>query len=634
MNTRTAQMPAKNRSQWFVLLLIATLGLAIYGNTFHAGFHLDDVNNIVDNPAIKYWSHWDSIWASAKTRFITQLSIALNYRFGKLNVVGYHLANIAIHVLCSILVYQLLRLTFRTPTMPKRPAEEIDLLSLGASLIFLTHPIQTQSVTYIIQRAASLATLFYLAALVFYVQFRLEQKTENYWLALLATLLAMFTKPIAFTLPVAILLYELVFFKDFQKNADVRIGVLVPFFLTMAIIPYLLILEGGGLELRDITKETLKISRGDYLLTQFNVIRTYLRLLILPINQNLDYDYPISTSLMEPKTLASLGFILFLLFIAFRTLKRKPLVAFGIVWFFLTLSIESSIIPISDVIFEHRLYLPMVGFSITASAVLWQCFQNARRFAIALLVIALCLCGLTYARNRVWKDDVTLWQDVVKKSPNKARPHNILGTAYAHAGNETKALEHYHKAHELNPNYALSYNNLGLLEYYKKNYDKAVTLLEKAIRLNPAYEKAYNNLGLIYEQKGDQTKAVQYFQKAIDLYPIFALPYSNLGAVHGKMAQYEKAIQYFEKAAELDPDNPTTWFNLGVAYAKTRRPEKAIAPLERAVRLKPGYAEAHALLAESFQKTGNPSSALNAIRILEQMGRDDLANPLKRTLKP
>src|SRR3990167_7117322 len=360
------------------LSLITITAFLIYSNTFASPFHFDDEHNIVENYKLRDLSNF---WPPSGSRYVGVLSFALNYHFGGLNVFGYHLVNIIIHIINGLLIWWLIILTFKTPVMqvyvgqglspaltPDRiirglKADLPYLTALTASLIFVSHPIQTQAVTYIVQRFASLATLFYILSLV-------------------SAILAMKTKEISLTLPFVIILYEVMFFAPTKQNYGFakRLLYLIPVTLTAFIIPLSLIGTDRPVgdmigELREAAQETEEISRDVYLLTQFRVIVTYIRLLFLPINQNLDYDYPLSHSLFEPQTFVSFLFLsaifVFAVYLFIRSRRTDNahglLISFGILWFFITLSVESSIIPIRDVIFEHRLYLPSVGIVIAFS---------------------------------------------------------------------------------------------------------------------------------------------------------------------------------------------------------------------------------------------------------------------------
>jgi hypothetical protein len=384
------------------LLSIIIVGTLTYSNTFDASWHFDDHTAIVENYSIRNLKATVlGAGLVGGSRWIGFVTFALNYHFGKLNVFGYHLVNICIHLISAMLVYLLVLLTFRTPSLKEQPlSRHAAFLSLAAGLIFVAHPIQTQAVTYIVQRFTSLATLFYLLSLVLFIKARLlnhegkpffsPSHLSCYLSSLLAAFLAMKTKEITITLPAIILLCELCFFSPSVKALTKKFLYLLPLLLTFFIIPLsrygigLFGISGGtfmgiaevGDVIGDATQETAAISRNDYLLTQFNVIVTYIRLLFLPINQNLDYDYPLAHSLFAFPTFLSFLFLVMLVIVGVWIFRKSRLISFGIFWFFITLSVESSIIPIRDVIFEHRVYLPSVGFVICLTVALYQMLEQ------------------------------------------------------------------------------------------------------------------------------------------------------------------------------------------------------------------------------------------------------------------
>jgi len=363
-----------------VLLLLSLLAALIYSNTFSIPFQFDDADNIVQNPQVKDLANFFDLSGS---RYVGFLSFALNYSVGGLQVFGYHLVNLIIHIVNGFLVYSLVLLLFKAEsqhsplTTHDTQLTMVPWIALAAAMLFVVHPIQTQAVTYIVQRFASLVALFYLLTVVCYLKWRLasseaQRRSLWYWGAVLFTVLAMKTKENSFTLPFMILLVEAVFFRSATRRRWIA---LIPFLLTLPIIP---LSHPGAMGEGEagFAQGTAEISRSDYLFTQFRVIVTYIRLLFLPIGQNLDYDYPIYHSILEPVVVLSFLFLLsifvlslFVIFDSRPTAQNSHLrlMGFGIVWFFLTMSIESSIIPLKDVIFEHRLYLPSVGFFMALS---------------------------------------------------------------------------------------------------------------------------------------------------------------------------------------------------------------------------------------------------------------------------
>ncbi|OGX18536.1 MAG: hypothetical protein A3K83_07595, partial [Omnitrophica WOR_2 bacterium RBG_13_44_8b] len=495
--------------------------------------HFDDELSIVSNLSIRHLADLGSIWNFWPTRFLTYVSLALNYRLQQFNVFGYHLFNLVVHLISAILVWRFALLTLSTPVIKgQKIARHRDLIAFFAGLIFLAHPIQTQAVTYIIQRATSLAALLYLACLNLYIKSRLQdfQKPESitgkvyYAGSIILAGLAMFTKEMAVTLPLMILLYEFCFFRN---RIRINWKKVAPFLITLLIMPLTMLLTKSVnfMEMRLESEPSPGISSGNYFLTQIRVAVTYLRLLLLPLGQNLDYDYPLTQSFLEAPYLASLLFLGIILFIAIRMFSKYRLLSFAIFWFFLTLLPESSIIPIKDLIFEHRLYLPMAGFGLFLVIALYYLFaeKNFRLWVTVLVILIACYSILTYKRNFVWKDEFSLWDDTIRKSPRKARAYTERGNAYKNIGNLDEAISDYNKAIEIDPGYPNVYNNRGIAYLKKGNLDQALFDCNKAIQLNPKSSFFYFNLGNVYKSKGNATSAISNYDKAIEVDPDFAL---------------------------------------------------------------------------------------------------------------
>jgi Flp pilus assembly protein TadD len=591
-------------------MLVAALGLFAYCNTFNVPFHFDDISNIVENVTITDMDYFTSPskrevllkHTAFRSRFVGYLSFALNYRMHGLDVMGFHITNLAIHIMNALLLYTLVMLTFRTPRIRESYLiKHSGAIALMSALLFVSHPVQTQAVTYIVQRFASLAVTFYLISLVAYAKSRLSGRKTTcimyYALSIASAVLAMKTKQTAFTLPVMAALYEFVFFKG---RAARRLLGLIPLFLTMPIIPAALI--DADTPLGEIMGEAdektrgFDISRPEYLLTEFRVIISYVRLLLLPVNQNLDYDYPVYGALLEPAVLASfLALVLVLGLGLYLTLRSRNgnegrLVAFGIFWFFLALSVESSPIPL-HVIYEHRVYLPSAGvfFSLSTAAVILFSRLDSRiaQAAFTLLVasIILALSTATLARNGTWGREVSLWEDVVRKSPFKARGYYNLGRGYGSAGKTDRAIEHLINAVELRPDYYEAHINLGVAYEQKGLIDNAIEQYRTALELgrgkmaspelNPDYSDIYAYLGVAYGKKGLINKATDHLRMAIEINPGNARAHLDLGTAYFRDGQAERAIEQYTAALELRPYDPQIHTNLGLVYKKLGRDNKA-----------------------------------------------------------
>ena len=375
------QMPKLNENQGsfpfhhlIALALIAGVALIAYSNTFHVPFQFDDWPNILNNPNIQIktftWERAEQLIKNTykeSTRFFSIFTLALNYYWGELDVFGYHLVNFMIHVASGILLYWFLILTFHLPSLKEKYGPISYRVALFSSLIFISHPIQTQSVTYIVQRMASMAGMFYLLSLVLYIKGRLSfGQTRFFYLGGvgLCYLLGVFSKENVAILPLFIFLYEFYFFQNVTVSQE---GRKILFLLLGSIGLILLIgLIIGGEKYFRIVMEDYQIRNftlEERILTQFRVVLYYVTLLIYPhpSRLNLDYDFPLSKTILDPpSTLISMCLIAGLIGYSIWIAKKRPLISFFILWYFGNLLIESSIFPL-EMVFEHRLYLPAAG---------------------------------------------------------------------------------------------------------------------------------------------------------------------------------------------------------------------------------------------------------------------------------
>lgn len=553
------------------LALILLLGILVYANSFDVPFVFDDLESIVGNESIRNLGNFlpgGSGFDFHFRRWVAYFTFALNYRFGGYQLFGYHLVNLAIHLGTALLVYALVRLVFRTPQLANsRLAPQAGLAAVLAALFFVAHPVQTQAVTYVVQRLTSLCTCFYLLALVLYVAARLDPGPGRRRPLLLggavaAAVLAMFTKEIAFTLPLAALLVEATCFRGPWRQ---RLPVLLPLLLTLVIIP-VLVLAGGELSAGGTLRQArLDIPRAHYLLTQFPVIATYLRLLVLPVGQNIDYDYPVYTTPFTPPVFLS-GLLLAGVLGAGLWLYRKNgegeakaadpawrLVAFGIVWFFLTLSVESGLVPLPDVIFEHRLYLPLLGPAIALTVLLLLAAPRpALPLGIASVLIVI-LGVATWQRNQVWHSEVSLWEDTVRKSPGKVRPLYNYGSYLATAGRSEEAAQVLTRAVSLDPQHADAWHNLGRAYLQLGRIKEAVPALRTAVRLAPAIDNALLNLTIALVRNGEYQEAIDLLEERLRRAPDLPGLHANLGFAYLGLGDLAAARRQLAALQSLDP---------------------------------------------------------------------------------
>lgn len=582
-------------------LLIVAIGLLCYSNTFDAPFQWDDVPYIQNNPTIKglgdFWNPSNEVGLkeysrALRTRSMGYLTFLINYKISGFDVTGYHVINISVHLINALLTYLLILLTLNTPALSKsRLRDHAKSIGLISALFFVCHPVQIEAVTYVFQRHASLAAMFYLLSLALYIVWRLEsirvierarihgkmfrnKMAPIFYLAsLLSAVLAMNTKENAFTLPFSILLYEFIFMD--RKRLFKRVSSLIPFALTLFIIP--LSMTGLDRSMGEIigsiglsSKGYALIERADYLFTQMRVIVTYLRLLVFPVGQNIAYEHSIYNSFLAPPVLLSFLFLLFIFSIGIYCLRRSRatdnafrITAFGIFFFFLTLSVESSVIPIPMVINEYRLYLPSIGFFMAIVPSVYFLSLNLKTARKALIVFLMLLifinAGATFARNTIWETRTGLWEDTVKKSPHSAVAHFNLAVAYNEKGMNQRAIDHY----------------------------------RTVVRLDPLYVEAYYGLGVLYHSSGLTGNAIENYLAALKLNPNFAEANNNMGAIYNEIGMYKEAIRHFKEALRSSPDYPEAHFNIAVSYGLLNMPDHAISHLKKTIELEPDHIKAH-----------------------------------------
>ncbi len=592
------------KNKYLPYFLIIGLGILIYSNTFHSSFQFDDYTFLVNQPQNIDLHNIKAIWKDAypyPTRFITFLTFAINYSFFKFDVFGYHAVNLLIHLINAFLVRWLILLLLQTRRLKDSIyAQNKKSFALIAALLFLVHPLQTQAVTYIAQRFASLSTLFYLASVCFYIRGRLNKSSSAagnsfFIFCTLSAVLSMFSKETAFTLPFAIILTEAVFFIDKEHWQKHKKAYLIGTCFALSfclIIPILF--SADFFHILSAKSESFShlgdtISIHNYLLTQFRVLLTYLRLFIFPVNQNFDYDYPASNHFFEPQTFFSFLALALILFGAIRALKNHPLISYGVFWFFLTSSVESSFFPIRHVIFEHRVYLPSAGFFLAICALTFYILKNPKRFvSIFYFLVAVCSV-LTFERNKVWKTEIAFWEDCARKSPQKSRVHTNLAVAYLVDGQTDLALNHFNRAIEINPKDIQALNGRGAiltnrgehaqaildfdqvlkiesnspLVYLNKaknlamqsKFTEAYAEIDNALKLDSHYAKAYITRGDIYKSQQKWDEALKAYQMAVQLAPYNAEPYYNIGKIYLVKGDSNLALKSFTKCLEIDPQN-------------------------------------------------------------------------------
>jgi protein O-mannosyl-transferase len=572
------------RKKGFAFAVLAVLILLTYANTFNASWHFDDFPNIVERPGL----HMTELsWPQIKQAFfdkdgrlyrpIACLTFALNHLFGRLDVLGYHVVNVSIHLAASLFLFLFLHLTLQQPGIREKHGGHAYSVALLATVLWAVHPIQTQAVTYIIQRMASLAGLFYIMAMYLFAKARMSDSHSRayFWFAAcaLSSLLAFGSKQNAFVLPVTLLLYDqLISGREFWSRNRRRITLNI-LLLSLAVLLGLLyyhvahgdlssMLEGYGKRVFSLTER---------LLTQPRMLVFYLSLLIYPSPMRLSivHDVHISTSLFSPiSTLFSILLICALIGGALAMANKRPLIGFAVLFFFVNHAIESTVFPL-ELIFEHRNYIPsMLVFLPVAMLIVrglsFFSYKTSMRVLFAGFVI-LCLVGVgnaTYLRNVIWKSDESLWMDALDKHPDLWLPYLNLGKYYADTGQTENALNYFRRG-------------LG---------KKSVTDLEILF-----YYKTHFNLGSVHLSQGREQEALHHFLKASSYGIKDANQHILIASILIDRERYRDAETRLARALADEPEQVDSFSNLGLLYAKLGRPEKAKTMLRRALEQAPHH---------------------------------------------
>ena len=608
----------------FPLLVIAA-GILAYHNSFFGPFIFDDTCSIVNNANIRrLWPLWTAMSTSSQTstsgRPLVSLSLAINYAFGGLNVWGYHFLNLLVHVLAGLVLFAVVRHTLDGNRFSDRERSAAPWLAFIVSLIWTVHPLQTESVTYIIQRSESLVGLFYLLTVYCAIRgFEAVHSNRWYGCAVIACGVGMASKEVMATAPLIVLLYDW-FFKarSFKELLQHRWGFYVALASTWLILGALVATgprtESVGFGFEDVSPLT-------YALTQCEIIPHYLRLVFWPDPLVLDYAWPVQTSVLS--VLPGLLFLgVLIVFSLWGFCIRSPIGFLG-AWLFLILSPSSSVVPIvTEVAAEHRMYLPMASVICLVVVGIYRGMWCTRSQHVLLVSVGqytcmlLVLAGigtlglLTVARNEVYQSEVRIWKDVVTKVPNNPRGHNNLADALRQVGQFESATFHYREAVRIQPDEVKTYNNMAINFTELGKFEEALRAYRRALEIEPNFPKAHYNLGMLLYEKGRSEQALIHFKEVLRSEPLHFGATHHVALILASRGDYELATGYYQEALEIQPDDPEVHNNLGVALAGQGKFEEAIGHYQEALRIRPNHGKTQANWGVTLSQQGKFSEAV------------------------
>ncbi|MFV0438923.1 MAG: tetratricopeptide repeat protein [Desulfopila sp.] len=611
------------------IIVFVLIGVIIYSNTFNVPFHFDDVDNIKAKALrIETFSIAEMSEALTQgklvTRPVSNFSFALNYYLGGYRLQGYHFVNLLIHLFTGISIYYLFFFTLQQD-VNREKYRYGGLIAFFTAFIWFVHPLATQSVTYLVQRMNSLSAMFFILSLLCYVLGRRQQllgsgaqihKKNAWWWFFcsgLTGLLAFGSKENSATLPVFIFLYEWFFFQDGNwRWLRRKLIWLAAIALSIFIIGMLY--TNGHLFERLFNNHCggRDFTAMERVLTEFRVVIYYIFLIFYPQPErlNLDYDFPLSMSLFSPlTTLYSLAGILALLLIAVVLFRRERLLSFCIFWFFGNLVIESSVICL-EIIFEHRTYLPSMFFLLMLVALAYRLFTRPLVVTVALSLVAVVLAYWSYERNAVWQTGVSLWSDVVAKSPDKARPHVNLGRALAQENKFEEAERELRLGLSLDPEAHIANYNLATLLGKQGRAEEAESYYRETLRLKPDFILALVGFGEFLSKQERYTDAEGPFRHALSLVPDDAIINKNLGYVLLRLDRAGEALAYLEKSVSMAPDDEETLINIAKNFSLLGRNEEAIAVYREVLTKNSSQGDAHYHLAILLNEKGETEEAL------------------------
>jgi Flp pilus assembly protein TadD len=629
------------------LFLLCVVGLIAFGNAFPNSFHFDDIVGVARNPAIRDLKNIPAYFTDPTTfglgrtrewRPILQITYALNYFIGGLNPAVFRTFNFLFHIGTAFLIFLIVTTICRQA--PEKESEHHGPLALLAALLFAVHTANSEVVNYIWARSSLLATFLCLLAFFCYLRgpFNSAKRRNVLWhvAGLISFALAVGAKATAVTLPALLALYEFLFLNPKSLNpcslflAEPRrlkkyipLGVLCLAYIALRIVLFPRMVTGR------FVAAAPTISPYAYLLTQFRAWIYYIKLFLWPHPLMIDFaGFGWSHSLWDSRVLLSLGLVLGILTVAWAVRKTRPLFTLFLFWYFIALLPEASFIPLEDAVVGYRAYPAYVGLavvgvmlSLPASVWTWRMLRLDREkkalplgftYGSIAAVVLMCLTVATIIRNRDWRDETTLWQDVMSKDPTNPRPYMSLGLENLIQGDYPTAQEFFDKAIQLSPRSSHALILRGYLSFRQDKNQQALVEYAAALKLDPRSPYAFFYRGELYRKIGESDRALTDYYAALKFMPYYTDAYLGIAMAYLDKDDIIKATAACAKLVEIDPEDRRGYDCLGTLLVEQNRLSDAISLYKRGVLRNPKDGELWRGLGIAYEKLGMRHEAEDA----------------------
>jgi tetratricopeptide (TPR) repeat protein len=622
----TSANPGRFGSRWlFAIALIAATVLA-YSNCFSSPFIMDDGDAIVSNPTIRSLSPISRtlsgpLQSSTAGRPLVNLSLALNYAAGELDPRGYHAVNLAIHILCGLLIFGSVRRTFSKASNASSSANLPNLVAFFCALVWLLHPLETEVINYVTQRTESLMALAYLATLYSFIR-GIDSKRPWNWYAvsILSCALGMLCKESMATAPVMVLLYDAVFCAGSLTAALRRRAVLYAGLAASWIVLAVLLASNGRSHSAGFTSG---VSTQTYLLNQGPIVLRYFRLAVWPTS--LVFDYGLPKAIAWPTAILPALPVIGLAGVTAAAWFFDRRLAYLGTWIFVTLAPASTIIPIAtEVGAERRMYLPMMAIAVLAVLGISAIGRRRNIFIGSVAAMCVTLGTLTFARNVDYRDPDGLWRQVIARYPH-GRAHYNLAISLREQGQRAEAIREYQLAEDDMPDAQYA---LGFEAMQDRRFDEAITRLRRYLELKPLdinAIRASNLLGRALVAAGRSDEAAAAFRDTLRMHPDDAEGTGGLGQALLNGGHLEDALGPLSRYAQSLPTSAPAHFNVGLTLLKLHRFEEAAGELSKAASLNPRDPGAHANLATAYVQFGRFDDAIAEFRQASALESDPSA---------